>query len=60
VAPFEQDEIGPDLFRKARELKLEGLVPKHRGRAYRTGRSPNCVKVKNPWHPATTRVMEAF
>ncbi len=60
VAPFEQGEIGPDLFRKACEFKLEGLVSKHRGRAYRPGRSPNWVKVKNPNHPAMTRVMEAF
>jgi bifunctional non-homologous end joining protein LigD len=37
VAPFEQGEIGPDLLRKACEFKLEGLVSKHRGRAYRTG-----------------------
>jgi ATP-dependent DNA ligase len=50
----------PDLFRKACEFRLEGPVSKHRGRAYRPVRSPNRVKVKNPNHPATTRVMEAF
>ena len=60
VAPFEQGEIGPDLFRKACEFKLEGLVSKHRSRSYRPGRSPNWVKVKNPKHPAMTRVMETF
>src|SRR6202012_784655 len=59
VAPFEIGEIGPDLFRKACEFGLEGLVSKHRERAYRPGRSPNWVKVKNPRHPAMTRVMEA-
>jgi bifunctional non-homologous end joining protein LigD len=48
VAPFEQGEIGLDLFRKACEFGLEGLVSKHRGRAYRAGASPNWVKVKNP------------
>jgi bifunctional non-homologous end joining protein LigD len=26
IAPFEQGEIGPDLFRKACEFGLEGLV----------------------------------
>jgi bifunctional non-homologous end joining protein LigD len=26
VAPFEQGEIGPDLFRKACEFGLEGMV----------------------------------
>jgi bifunctional non-homologous end joining protein LigD len=60
VAPFEQGEIGPDLFRKACEFGLEGLVSKHRDRAYRPGRSPNSVKVKNPKHPAMTRVMETL
>ncbi len=60
VAPFEAGEIGPELFRKACEFGLEGLVSKHRERAYRPGRSPNWVKVKNPEHPAMTRVMEAI
>ena len=60
VAPFEQGEIGPDLFRKACEFGLEGLVSKHRERAYRPGRSPNWVKVKNPAHPAMTRVKDAL
>jgi bifunctional non-homologous end joining protein LigD len=56
----EQGEIGPDLFRKACEFGFEGLVSKHRDRSYRAGKSPNWVKVKNPKHPAMTRVMEAF
>ena len=30
LSPFEQGEIGPDLFRKACEFGLEGLVSKHR------------------------------
>jgi ATP-dependent DNA ligase len=33
------------------EFRLEGLVSKHRDRAYRAGTSPNWVKVKNPKHP---------
>jgi bifunctional non-homologous end joining protein LigD len=41
IAPFEQGEIGlPDLFRKACEFGLEGLVSKRRDRPYRAGRSP--------------------
>jgi bifunctional non-homologous end joining protein LigD len=60
VAPFEQGEIGPDLFRKACEFGLEGLVSKHRDRAYRAGTSPNWLKNKNPAHPAMQRVKEAF
>ena len=60
AAPFEQGEIGPDLFRKTCEFQLEGLVSKHSGRPYRAGRSPYWIKVKNPKHPAMTRVKEAF
>ena len=30
VAPFEQGEIGPDLFRAACDMGLEGLVSKRR------------------------------
>jgi bifunctional non-homologous end joining protein LigD len=52
--------IGPDLFRKACQFGLEGLVSKHRDRAYRAGASANWIKVKNPKHPAMARVMEAF
>ena len=42
VAPFEQGEIGPDLFRKACEFGLEGLVSKRADGPYRAGRSPDC------------------
>jgi ATP-dependent DNA ligase len=35
VAPFEQGEIGPDLFRAACNMGLEGLVSKRRDRPYR-------------------------
>jgi bifunctional non-homologous end joining protein LigD len=41
VAPFETGEIGPDLFRKACEFGLEGLVSKRRDSLYRPGRSPS-------------------
>jgi bifunctional non-homologous end joining protein LigD len=58
VAPFEQGEIGPDLFRKACEFGLEGLVSKRRDRPYQAGRSKHWVKVKNRKHPAMSRVME--
>jgi bifunctional non-homologous end joining protein LigD len=60
VAPFEQGEIGPDLFWAACNLGLEGLVSKRRDRAYRGGRSPNWIKVKNRSHPAMSRVRDAF
>lgn len=60
VSEFEQGEIGPDLFRKACEFGLEGLVSKHRERPYRAGPSPHWLKVKNPKHPAMSRVKAAF
>jgi ATP-dependent DNA ligase len=59
ISQFEQGEIGPDLFRKACEFGLEGLVSKHRDRAYQGGRSKHWVKVKNRSHPAFDRVQEA-
>jgi bifunctional non-homologous end joining protein LigD len=59
VSDFE-GEIGPDLFRKACEFGLEGMVSKHRDRAYGAGRSPNRVKVKNPNSPAMKWAKDAF
>ena len=41
-------------------LGFEGLVSKRRDSAYRAGRSPNWIEVKNRKHPAMARVMEAF
>ena len=60
LAPFEQGEIGPELFRHACLMGLEGLVSKLKDRPYRPGRSPNWVKNKNRQHPAFSRVMETF
>ena len=53
-------EIGPDLFRAACTMGLEGLVSKRRDWPYRGGRSPDWIKVKNRKHPAMERVMEAI
>jgi ATP-dependent DNA ligase len=60
VNPFERGEIGPDLFRAACQMGLEGLVSKRRDRPYQAGRSKHWIKVKNRQHPAMDRVMEAF
>jgi ATP-dependent DNA ligase len=59
VNPFERGEIGPDLFRAACNMGLEGLVSKRRDRSYQAGRSKHWLKVKNRKHPAMDRVMEA-
>ena len=60
VAPFEQGEIGPNLFRKACEFGLEGMVCKRADRPYQAGRSKHWMKVKNRKHPAMERVMDAL
>jgi hypothetical protein len=58
VAPFEQGEIGPDLFRAACKMGLEGLVSKRRDHAYRGGRCTHWIKVKNPASLAMSRAAE--
>jgi bifunctional non-homologous end joining protein LigD len=60
VAPFEQGEIGPDVFAAICRMGLEGLVSKHRHRPYRPGRFDGWIKVKNRKHPAFRRVMDTF
>jgi ATP-dependent DNA ligase len=60
VNPFEIGAIGPDLFRAACGMGLEGLVSKRSDRSYRGGRSPHWVKVKNRQHHAFDRVRESF
>ena len=41
---FEQDEIGPELFKPACLMGLEGLVSKRADRPYRAGRSKDWVR----------------
>jgi len=60
VAPFEQGEIGADLFCAACRMGLEGLVSKRRDRPYQAGRSKHWIKIKNRKHPAMDRVMDTF
>jgi len=44
VAPFEQGETGPDLFRAACNMGLERIVSKRRDRPYRAGASGKSSK----------------
>ena len=46
LSDFEQGEIGPDLFRHACLMGLEGWS-RNTARAYRAGRSDRWIKVKN-------------
>jgi len=54
IAPFEQGEIGPDLFRAACNMGLEGLVSKRRDRPYRASRSPHWIKIRTEHIPQWT------
>jgi ATP-dependent DNA ligase len=57
---LEQGEIGPDLFRAARDMGLEGVVSKRVDGPYRAGRSKAWVKVTNRRHPAYRQVHDQF
>jgi len=54
INPFERGEIGPDLFRAACRMGLEGLVSKRRDRANRGGRCAHWIKIKKRQRPAIT------
>jgi ATP-dependent DNA ligase len=51
ISSFEQGEIGPDLFRAACNMGLEGLVSKRRDRPYRGGRSKGLGQGNEPQAP---------
>ena len=53
-------EIGPDLFRHACLMGLEGMVSKHRESTYRGGRSDPGSRVKNRKHPGYSGVQDQF
>jgi len=60
LAPFEQSEIGPDLFMAACNMGLEDMVSKRADRQYRAGRSKDRIKIKNREHPTYRRVQDQF
>jgi bifunctional non-homologous end joining protein LigD len=45
------DEPGEIVFRHACKMGLEGIVSKRIGSRYRSGRSPDWLKFKNPAAP---------
>jgi bifunctional non-homologous end joining protein LigD len=49
---------GETVFQHTCKLGLEGIVAKRRDRPYRSGWSPDWVKIKNPDAPAATWTME--
>jgi ATP-dependent DNA ligase len=49
---------GATVFQHSCAMGLEGIVAKRRDRPYRSGRSPDWIKIKNPDAPAAIRVIE--
>ena len=49
---------GESIFRHACKLGLEGIVSKRKDSPYRSGRSPDWLKMKNPEAPAVKREAE--
>ena len=49
---------GPTVFAHACKMGLEGIVSKRKDSAYRSGRSPDWLKMKNPAHAAVKREEE--
>jgi len=53
-----EEADGPLVFQHACKLGLEGIVSKRRDSGYRSGRSPDWIKSKNPNAPAVKREAE--
>ena len=49
---------GETVFRHACKLGLEGVVSKRKDSPFRSGRSPDWLKMKNPNAPAVAREAE--
>jgi bifunctional non-homologous end joining protein LigD len=49
---------GPTIFAHACKLGLEGIVSKRKDSTYRSGRSPDWLKMKNSDAPAVKREAE--
>jgi bifunctional non-homologous end joining protein LigD len=49
---------GPTVFPHACKMRLEGIVSKHKSSTYRSGRSPDWLKCKNPACEAVKREAE--
>jgi bifunctional non-homologous end joining protein LigD len=56
----DQSGIGDVLFQVACNMGLEGIVSKRLDRAYGAGRCKHWLEVKNPAHPAYSRVGDAM
>jgi ATP-dependent DNA ligase len=46
------------MFKDVRQVTVNSIVDKRRDQPYRSGRSPDWIKVKNPAAPAASRIIE--
>ena len=53
-----EEEDGETVFRHACKMGLEGIVSNRKGSPYRSGRSPDWLKMKNPACEAVRREEE--
>lgn len=53
-----EHEDGALVFEHACAMGLEGIVSKRKGSSYRSGRSADWLKAKNPHAPAVARLAE--
>jgi bifunctional non-homologous end joining protein LigD len=53
-----EHDSGLTVFQHACKIGLEGIVSKRLGSRYRSGRSPDWLKFKNPEAPAVKREVE--
>jgi bifunctional non-homologous end joining protein LigD len=53
-----EHDCGLTVFQHACKMGLEGIVSKRLGSRYRSGRSPDWLKFKNPHAPAVRREAE--
>jgi ATP-dependent DNA ligase len=56
-SPMTYDD-GEIVFRHACQMGLEGIVSNRKDSPYRSGRSPDCLKMKNPACEAVRREAE--
>jgi bifunctional non-homologous end joining protein LigD len=60
IAEYEQGDIGQELFRATCRMHIEGIVSKRVDHGYCAGWCKHWLKVKNPAHPAYSRVRELY
>jgi ATP-dependent DNA ligase len=57
--PYHIEGDGPTVFAHACKMGLEGIVSKRKDSTYRSGRSPDWLKMKNPEASAVKREAES-